>query len=183
MSIHVNRLRLPAFCYAERELTAVQGIVVHYVSAIGVDPPRRFSPRAVRALMRDLNRPAARRKDYRFEPADRMYGSYHFLVGRRGGLYNMVPLPHVAYHAGVSEMHGRSGCNEFCLGVSLIATHDSGFTAAQYDALIALTRDLMTAHPIEPTWIQGHDDVARPRGRKPDPGPAFDWPRYRRALG
>lgn len=182
MTMPINWLRLPEFCYAERALGEVRGIVVHYVSAIDVDPPHRFSPRAVQALMRDLNRPAARRTHYRFDAAERLYGSYHFLIGRRGGVYTMVPLPHVAYHAGVSEMHGRSGCNEFCLGISLIATHDSGFTDAQYEALIALTRELMADHRIDPAWIRGHDEVARPSGRKSDPGPAFDWPRYRRAL-
>ena len=182
MAVPINYLRLPACGYAERELAEVRGIVVHYVSAIDVDAPRRFSPPAVHALMRDLNRPASKRTDYRFQSAERLYGSYHFLIGRRGGVYTMVPLPHVAYHAGVSEMHGRSGCNEFCLGISLIATHDSGFTDSQYDALIALTRELMADYPLDPDWIQGHDAGARPHGRTADPGPAFDWPRYRRAL-
>ena len=30
--------------------------------------------------------------------------------------------------------------------------------------------------------ITGHSDVATPKGRKIDPGPAFDWPRIKKAL-
>lgn len=173
---------LPPFCYAERDLREIRGIVVHYISAVNVAPERPFAPAEVHGLLLDLNRPAAERDFHAFEPAERLHASYHFLIGRRGGIYRLVPLPRVAYHAGVSEMHGRTGCNEFCVGISLLATHESGFTDSQYRSLSGLTRDLMTEHPIQPDWIQGHEDVARPLGRKPDPGPRFDWDRYRAAI-
>ncbi|HJY09019.1 MAG TPA: N-acetylmuramoyl-L-alanine amidase, partial [Bryobacteraceae bacterium] len=52
------------------------------------------------------------------------------------------------------------------------------FTDLQYQALAALTRTLQSRYPI--TGIVGHSDIAP--GRKTDPGPCFDWERYRAAL-
>lgn len=174
--------RLPPFCHADRDMTDVSGIVVHYVSARTVAPDRTFSPTAVRELLLDLNRPASERECFGFDPPERLYGSYHYMIGRRGGIYNLVPLPVVAYHAGVSEMHGRAACNEFCIGISLIATDDSGFTESQYRSLTKLVARLMREHAISVDRVQGHEDVARPPGRKQDPGPLFDWVRLRTSL-
>lgn len=172
----ITRWRLPADCYAERDLQEVAGIILHYISALNVDPRRWGSTDAARKLLIDFNRTAARRSWYTFEPATRMHGSYHYLVGRRGGIYELVPLPRVAWHAGSSALGGRSGCNEFCVGIGLVATADSGFTAGQYAALKGLIDWLRAIHPtIEPAAIQGHEHVAIPAGRKSDPGPHFDW--------
>ncbi|MBO5393475.1 MAG: N-acetylmuramoyl-L-alanine amidase, partial [Pseudomonas sp.] len=55
------------------------------------------------------------------------------------------------------------------------------FTDAQYQALTTLTRQLQMQFPaITRHRICGHSDVAP--GRKTDPGPAFDWTRFRSAL-
>ena len=55
------------------------------------------------------------------------------------------------------------------------------FTNAQYEALIRLTRYLLSVTPTI-THITGHEDIAIPLGRKNDPGGAFDWNRIRMAL-
>lgn len=55
------------------------------------------------------------------------------------------------------------------------------FTDAQYEALIRLTRYLLSVAPTI-THITGHEDIALPLGRKNDPGAAFDWNRIRTAL-
>ncbi|MBT8146079.1 MAG: N-acetylmuramoyl-L-alanine amidase, partial [Gammaproteobacteria bacterium] len=58
---------------------------------------------------------------------------------------------------------------------------DSRFTDAQYDVLAAITRQLMEAYPaISADRIVGHSDIAP--GRKTDPGPLFDWPKYRSSV-
>ena len=49
------------------------------------------------------------------------------------------------------------------------------FTDAQYAEVARLTRDIRGRYPIED--IVGHSDIAP--GRKTDPGPYFDWARYR----
>ncbi|MDO8413584.1 MAG: N-acetylmuramoyl-L-alanine amidase, partial [Gallionellaceae bacterium] len=48
------------------------------------------------------------------------------------------------------------------------------FNDQQYAALVRLTRRLQRSYPIR--HITGHADIAP--GRKTDPGPCFDWPRY-----
>ncbi len=53
----------------------------------------------------------------------------------------------------------------------------SPFTDPQYSVLAGLTRALRARYPV--TDLVGHSDIAP--GRKTDPGPYFDWGRYRAA--
>lgn len=83
-----------------------------------------------------------------------------------------------AWHTGVSGWCGRERCNDFSIGIELEGCDDACFADAQYEALASLTRALQIAYPI--VEIAGHSDIAP--GRKTDPGPCFDWQRYRRLL-
>lgn len=105
--------------------------------------------------------------------------SSHFLIRRDGELIQFVPCSERAWHAGVSSWNGRERCNDFSIGVELEGSDHEPFTAAQYDTLARLTRALKTAYPI--TDVVGHSDIAP--GRKTDPGPHFDWARYRGDIG
>ncbi|MFC1674049.1 N-acetylmuramoyl-L-alanine amidase, partial [Pseudomonadota bacterium] len=49
------------------------------------------------------------------------------------------------------------------------------FPEAQMDALVALSRSILTRHPIPARNVVGHSDVAPLR--KQDPGELFDWKR------
>ncbi len=107
--------------------------------------------------------------------------SSHLLIRRDGALVQLVPLASRAWHAGASSFGGRSGCNDFSIGVELEGTDDLPYDARQYATLATLTKALCGAYPaISSDRIVGHSDIAP--GRKTDPGPAFDWPRYRNAL-
>ncbi|SFF51393.1 AmpD protein [Fontimonas thermophila] len=107
--------------------------------------------------------------------------SAHLCIRRDGGLTQYVPFLRRAWHAGVSCFEGRSRCNDFSIGIELEGTDTRPYTARQYARLAAVTRRLLAAYPrITPARIVGHSDIAP--GRKTDPGPAFDWTRYRRAL-
>jgi AmpD protein len=65
--------------------------------------------------------------------------------------------------------------------VELEGTDELPYTAEQYQCLSALTRHLLAAYPqLTRRRICGHSDVAP--GRKTDPGPAFDWPRFHAAI-
>jgi AmpD protein len=107
--------------------------------------------------------------------------SSHFLVRRDGSLLQFVPVANRAWHAGLSWCEGRNRVNDFSIGIELEGTEAQPYEAAQYAALVALTRALMERFPgLDKSRIYGHEDIAP--GRKTDPGPSFDWDRYLRAL-
>jgi AmpD protein len=75
---------------------------------------------------------------------------------------------------------GLSNAAPAFVGWPLTELEGSGFdpfTDAQYATLAALTRKLEAVYPIAD--IVGHSDIVP--GRKTDPGPFFDWARYRRS--
>lgn len=104
--------------------------------------------------------------------------SSHFLIRRDGGIVQFVPCGMRAWHAGVSTWQGRSRCNDFSIGIELEGSDFVPFTDAQYAALGKLSRRLLRAYPIR--GLAGHSDIAP--GRKTDPGPYFDWARFRSSL-
>jgi AmpD protein len=107
--------------------------------------------------------------------------SAHVLIRRDGEPVQYVPFGARAWHAGKSEYRGRSSCNDFSIGVELEGTDDTPYTDAQYQTLSALAEALLASYPtLSAEHIVGHSDVAP--GRKTDPGPSFDWARFRAQL-
>jgi AmpD protein len=107
--------------------------------------------------------------------------SAHAVIRRDGSITQYVPFGMRAWHAGQSQYQGRSGCNDFSIGIELEGTDETPYTDAQYESLIALIRVLLATYPtLCAQRIAGHSDVAP--GRKTDPGPAFDWARLSALL-
>ena len=108
--------------------------------------------------------------------------STHYVIDRDGTLYQMVPEALRAWHSGVSRLGDRDRVNDFSLGIDLVFEPDVDdcYTDPQYETLIDLLQGIRARHGIQFENIVGHDHVARPPGRKQDPGPLFDWDR---ALG
>jgi N-acetyl-anhydromuramoyl-L-alanine amidase len=104
--------------------------------------------------------------------------SAHFLIRRSGETIQFVPCEKRAWHAGESCWQGRSRCNDYSIGIELEGSDRMPFADIQYTTLAALTRTLQKRYPL--TDIAGHSDIAP--GRKTDPGPCFDWGRYRALL-
>ena len=100
--------------------------------------------------------------------------SSHFVIRRTGELLQFVST----WDAGVSQWRGRAQCNDDSIGVELEGLEGDTFEDAQYDTLTALCTCLQTAHPLR--HIAGHEHIAP--GRKCDPGPGFDWCRFRQTL-
>jgi len=115
---------------------------------------------------------------------DRLRGlqvSAHLFIARDGTLTQFVPFGRRAWHAGRSQFEGRAECNDFSIGIEIEGTDLLPYADAQYRSLIRATRAIMREYPgITNGRIVGHADIAP--GRKTDPGEAFDWPRYLRAL-
>ena len=107
--------------------------------------------------------------------------SAHLLIDRAGQFTQFVPFCNRAWHAGESLFCGRENCNDFSIGIEMEGTDFEPFTDSQYTSLSEVTRLLLGAYPkmgIEK--IVGHSDIAP--GRKTDPGPFFDWARYKTSL-
>jgi N-acetyl-anhydromuramoyl-L-alanine amidase len=150
---------------------AVELVVIHNISL----PPREFGGNGVVELF--TNRLQADAHPY-YAMIHEMRVSAHFFIRRDGDVIQFVPCELRAWHAGVSTWRGRERCNDFSIGIELEGTDDLAYTDAQYDTLIELTRALF-AH-YGKLALAGHDDIAPTR--KTDPGPAFDWARYRAAM-
>ena len=146
----------------------VELIVVHAISL----PPGEFGGGGIIDLFTNRLDPAAH--PYYATIAD-LRVSTHFLIRRDGDLIQFVPSVRRAWHAGESSWKGRTRCNDFSIGIELEGTDDTAFEDPQYSRLAALTRALRARYRIED--LAGHSDVAP--GRKTDPGPYFDWQRYR----
>lgn len=107
--------------------------------------------------------------------------SAHLLIRRDGQVIQFVPFDERAWHAGVSQLRGRDRVNDFSIGIELEGSDYAPFEEAQYLALTAVTRALLAAYPkIARDRIVGHIDIAPLRKR--DPGPYFNWLRYREDL-
>jgi AmpD protein len=146
-------------------------LVVHSISL----PPGQYGGDQIERLFTN-----------RLDPAEHPYFaeiaalrvSAHLLLRRNGDAVQFVPLHMRAWHAGESIWRGQARCNDFSVGVELEGGEDDGYTDAQYERLIELTRALRAALPLRD--IAGHDDIAP--GRKTDPGDHFDWLRFLSAL-
>lgn len=146
-------------------------LVIHNISL----PPGQFGGPWIVELFTNRLDPAAH--PYFATVAD-MRVSAHFLIRREGALAQFVPCALRAWHAGESSWRARSSCNDFSIGVELEGTDDLPYEDIQYGTLARLTRALRRRYPLKS--IAGHCDIAP--GRKTDPGPAFDWRRYRRLI-
>ena len=104
--------------------------------------------------------------------------SAHFLIRRDGELIQFVACARRAWHAGSSRWRGRPRCNDYSVGVELEGSDSAAYESPQYLQLARLTRALRARYTLPDT--AGHADVAP--GRKSDPGPSFDWARYRAEL-
>jgi AmpD protein len=150
---------------------AVRLLVLHNISL----PPHDFGGPGVIDLF--LNRLDAAAHPF-YTAIAGLHVSSHFFVRRDGELIQFVPCARRAWHAGASRWNGRERCNDFSVGIELEGSDFVPFRDAQYDTLTRLTRELMAHYPIEA--VVGHSDIAP--GRKTDPGPFFDWARFRALI-
>jgi N-acetyl-anhydromuramyl-L-alanine amidase AmpD len=141
------------------------------------------------------------------DPASKV--SAHYVLGRDGKVVQMVPLNRAAWHAGESKLAGAAGVNSFSIGIEIcnwgkLTKKDDKFyvwsgapyrgpapvraagaywepyTDEQYKSLARLTNALLAKYSIK--HITGHSDIALPKGRKTDPGAAFDYQRIKQLL-
>lgn len=101
--------------------------------------------------------------------------SYHYLVHRDGSITQLVADDRRAWHAGTSEFFGTPGVNDFSIGICFSNRQDGKepFDPRAISAGINLVSSLCRRYAIGPESITTHEAIARPLGRKSDPGPTF----------
>ncbi|MGH8778804.1 N-acetylmuramoyl-L-alanine amidase [Paraburkholderia sp.] len=97
-------------------------------------------------------------------------------------VWQLVPESQRAWHAGASAWQGTTELNAASIGIENVnlgpidTPQGRGwqpYPPAQVDALIRLSKDIVTRYAIAPTRVVGHSDIAPQR--KIDPGPLFPW--------
>ncbi|MEO7253920.1 MAG: 1,6-anhydro-N-acetylmuramyl-L-alanine amidase AmpD [Casimicrobium sp.] len=102
-----------------------------------------------------------------------LHVSAHFFLRRTGEILQFVSCDARAWHAGVSAWRGRSGCNDFSVGIEIEGDAVAPFADSQYAALDGLIAAITHNYPVKA--VTTHSEIAP--GRKVDPGPTFDWSR------
>ncbi|MBV0932707.1 1,6-anhydro-N-acetylmuramyl-L-alanine amidase AmpD [Marinobacterium weihaiense] len=177
----INQHRITSACFVPspncntRPAGEISLLVIHNISL----PPGQFGGGHVTELFTNCLDPQAHPF---FAKLDGLEVSAHLLIERDGSMIQFVPFDRRAWHAGRSCFDGREACNDFSIGIELEGADDIPYTDAQYQVLAAVTRTLLVTYPnLTRDRITGHSNIAP--GRKTDPGPAFDWARYRQSLG
>lgn len=104
-------------------------------------------------------------------------------------IWQLVPEQQRAWHAGASSWQGTTELNAASIGIENVNLGPvdtplgwQPYPPAQVDALIRLSKDIVTRYAIPPTRVVGHSDIAPQR--KIDPGPLFPWkPLYDAGVG
>jgi N-acetylmuramoyl-L-alanine amidase len=147
--------------------------------------PRKAASRITSVILHDTGGKTAESTLSWFE-APQSKVSSHYLVGKDGRVWLCVPEEQRAWHAGISEneLWGEEDLNETSIGIELVDNNDADpYPDPQVVSLIELLADVCWRHKIPLHRVVGHQHIARPRGRKSDPGRDFDWFRVLAAVG
>lgn len=137
--------------------------------------------------------------------------SAHLVIAANGEITQLVDLNRVAWHAGPSVWEGRPRVNDWSIGIELdnpgwltrakhgwqnrfgdpvpddlvhVDANGRGwhkFSEAQLSALYVACEAIIDSEPAI-RLVLGHSDIAVPKGRKVDPGAAFDMQSFRSSL-
>ncbi len=151
-------------------------VVVHHISL----PPSGYVGRNCTQFIVDFfqNTLDSASHPY-FEEIATQQVSSHFLISRRGEIFQFVSTQNKAWHAGVSSFLGREKCNDFSIGIELEGDSEQPFEEIQYAALAKLSMELGLVYPN--LQFAGHSDIAP--GRKTDPGIQFSWHKFQAKTG
>ena len=147
-------IRLP---YFNKRKLPIDSVVIHYISAKYTCPDNPFSTEEIINILHK----------YKL--------SYHYLITRRGHIFELVDPRKRAWHAGVANLYGVTDVNSCSIGTAYIGIHEESPTNEQYHAIAKTIPEI-----IPYNRVVGHDmvsgDWVRGTGEgKVDPGPNFDW--------
>jgi N-acetyl-anhydromuramyl-L-alanine amidase AmpD len=102
--------------------------------------------------------------------------SYHYYIKKDGTVIKLLDPRYQASHVGYSYWNGMFRINRYSIGICFENNGKTEYTKDQYHSSAWLINELQKRFPDQTsTVVVGHQDVARPLGRKIDPGPLFNW--------
>ena len=111
--------------------------------------------------------------------------STHFLITKRGKIYQLVAENNIAYHAGISYWNGVDGLNKCSIGIELISEnpYKKGHSKSQMKSCLKLVEELVNKYKITPQNVVSHSDIAYNKqtgflNRKSDVCELFDWSEF-----
>ena len=109
----------------------------------------------------------------------RYHVSAHYVIGRKGSIYQLVKEKNVSFHAGQSSLpDGSQGVNLCSIGIELVDSVGESPTELQIQSLTALVKDIQRRYTIK--YVLRHSDIAP--GRKTDPW-NMDWEDFLNRIG
>lgn len=172
-AVEVEHLRSPNFnARPQGEQGRVSLAVIHSISL----PPGEYGGDFVQRLF--TNRLDWDAHPY-FAQIRGLEVSAHFFITRVGQIWQFVSVEDRAWHAGVSSWCGRTGCNDYSVGIELEGLEGDCFTDVQYQRLVWLLRQIAECY-TSLRDVTGHEHIAPER--KSDPGAGFDWQRLASAY-
>lgn len=114
--------------------------------------------------------------------------SSHYVITRKGEVYQLVEDEKRAWHAGRSQLGEEKNVNNFSLGIELeggltLANRWLAYTDFQLESLVKLCKIKMIQYSIEIERVVGHSTVAPERKIDPEGKEnGFPWSLFRRAL-
>ena len=103
--------------------------------------------------------------------------SCHYLINRKGIIFNLVKDQNIAWHAGKSMWGKYKNLNKNSIGIELVNKgHRFGYqpyTKKQIKKLVQLCKSLKKKYKVKNRLILGHSDISPLR--KIDPGEKFPW--------
>lgn len=179
LSISDDLLIKPEEDFSGERNDNIEMIVLHFSSAVMQNKTDPFDPRQIVNIYKDSG------------------VSAHYLIGRDGEIYRLIPENRTAWHAGKGTFKTEkytNSMNSYSIGIELAAigsekdmsiylTHEEyaeipkenlGYTDEQYAALKKLISDICCRYniPQDREHIIGHDEY---NPLKNDPGELFDW--------
>ncbi|MFH1037124.1 MAG: N-acetylmuramoyl-L-alanine amidase [PVC group bacterium] len=87
-------------------------------------------------------------------------GETHYFVDTDGHIYRIIHRDRVAFHAGRSMWRGKTDLDSCSIGIEVVGYHNKSITAAQYQALGELLRQLQTVYKVPDERVLCHSMVA-----------------------
>lgn len=106
-------------------------------------------------------------------------------ITKQGVIFELVPFPGRAWHAGFSELFGVNDWNDHGWGIEIenYGTGVDSYPPEQIDAVVWRCRERRRALGITDTkMLARHRDVCLPRGRKTDTSDNFPYEEVRRRV-